>query len=102
MIEGRLKLLARIPPVIRPPPPEKIIGNLPWVLGNKDLIEYIKVTTRVFLSLISCLSSLASVTTSHRSGRASRDGKGVSKFVQSKGDDRYNSCWYRIYNYGLY
>ena len=41
-----MKYLQKIPAVIKPPPPEKIIGNLSWVQNDEHLIEYIKVRTR--------------------------------------------------------
>ena len=40
-----MKYLQKIPAVIKPPPPEKIIGNLSWVQNDEHLIEYIKVRT---------------------------------------------------------
>lgn len=46
MIETRMKKLLKIPTAIPPPPPERIIGNLAWVMGDETLIEYIKVGYR--------------------------------------------------------
>ena len=46
MVEVRMKKLLKIPAIVKPPPPEKIIGNLNWVSGDDVLIEYIKVQTR--------------------------------------------------------
>ena len=43
MVEVRMKKLLKIPATVKPPPPEKIIGNLNWVSGDDVLIEYIKV-----------------------------------------------------------
>ncbi len=39
-----MKKLVKIPPIIKPPPPEKIVGNLAWVAGDHDLLEYFKVS----------------------------------------------------------
>lgn len=42
MVEIQMKKLMTIASTIQAPPPEKIIGNLSWVSGDQQLIDYIK------------------------------------------------------------
>ncbi len=43
IIEANIKKLHLLPAYIDPPPPERILRNLPWLSKDPDVMEHIKV-----------------------------------------------------------
>ena len=42
IIQTNIKKLFLLPAYIDPPPPERILRNLPWLCGDSEVMEHIK------------------------------------------------------------
>ncbi len=44
LIQNHMQRLHRLPAYINPPPPERVLKNLPWLQGNHSAMDLIKVS----------------------------------------------------------
>ena len=65
MVETNMKRLQTVPTSLPPPPPESIIGNIPWMNKDETLINFFKVILRTITVVqlgVRCLNTASFLT----------------------------------------